>query len=340
MYKRGFLIIILILFASLAAGQTYYKIGDEISIADHRVKIIDIGSVDALFDVNGKRGSVTFNDTIFINGVNITVKDIFYHADPGGRLVWAEFVNIISTTDQCDEDSDCDDGDACTLDRCTGQPRRCDYEDSHFAVNYCLNNDGCCPTAYCGWKEDSDCPFVNKFPCQDASDCRDDRNLSTEALCIDGLCEHQQITDCKDGDGYCPDGCFYSLSSDQDCNRNNKCVWNSDCDDGNPCTIETGCRPNSDGIKECMKEPVTFCVSGDRCCPSGCSYPDDQECSPTGEINIEEGGTVYYECKSDAYCDDGLRCIEGKCVTLQNAGVGDIFSRIIELFKKLFLPGG
>jgi len=44
-------------------------------------------------------------------------------------------------SDMCSINSDCDDGDHCTMDQCFGSPKEC----SNTAITSCTSNDGCCP---------------------------------------------------------------------------------------------------------------------------------------------------------------------------------------------------
>ncbi len=338
MVKKEVLLVYLILLSSLAAAQTYNKIGDELATGDHKIKIIDIGSLDVHVDVDGKRGTIFLNTTQSINGANVTVKDIFYHINPTSRLAWLELVNLYSTKSSCIKDEECIDNNPCTIDRCTGKPSRCDYDDSHFLIKSCVNGDGCCNTDYCSSRVDSDCPLEPR--CSDDSDCRADRNASTKAVCDSGFCIQKEITDCISGDDYCPDGCYRSIRNDMDCSAANKCFKNDECVVNDPCAINLGCKLNSNGIKECMKELVTQCLSGDKCCPRGCKYPDDLECNPSGEVNQEEGGIIDYSCSIDSDCDSG-KCLDNRCVIeeIQADNNIDIIAMILNFIKRLFLPG-
>lgn len=51
------------------------------------------------------------------------------------------------------------------------------------------------------------------------------------------------------------------------------------CDDGNVCTVGTmsGSPATCDVL--CSFEPITACVSGDGCCPAGCTVSNDSDCS-------------------------------------------------------------
>jgi len=341
--KEVLVLIVFLLIVNIVSAQNYNKIGENLTIGNTIVEIIDIGSSDVLVDVNGKRGVAFLNATVWINGVNVTVVDIFYHSSPGSRLTYILLATASEYKEQtCTENSECDDNDPCTLDKCTGNPSRCDYDDSHFEINYCITGDNCCNSAYCSWKQDGDCP--REPACVVDSDCRDDNDLSTETVCENNECKHVEITECVTGDGYCPDGCFYSINNDQDCGKSNKCRYNTECNDNNPCTRNDSCRANALGIKECYAEVVNECISGDGCCPRGCSYPADLECKQTGEVNIEEKGTITYSCVKDVDCGSlEYRCVENRCVEdaggkLSSKGES-IFVRFINLLKRLFIPG-
>ena len=51
---------------------------------------------------------------------------------------------------KCEVDGDCEDGDACTINSCSG--KKCIESE----VLLCYNNDGCCPYN-CGGSNDNDC---------------------------------------------------------------------------------------------------------------------------------------------------------------------------------------
>ncbi len=337
---NNLLILFLIVSTTIVTAQTYSKIGDVLAAGDQNVKIIDIGSSDIHVDVNGQRGTVTLNETKLINGANVALKDIFYHISPGSRLAWVEVAFVYSTKDLCTVNTECDDGNPCTLDRCTGNPKKCSYPDSHFLITYCLSGDNCCNADFCGAREDSDC--AAEPACQVDTDCMEDRDKSTRAVCKNNLCVQEKITVCIGGDDYCPDGCYHSITSDQDCKIDNKCVRNTDCDDSNPCTTDLGCLENEQGIKECVRKSVTECKTGDRCCPEGCSYLQDTECPASGEINTQTGGTPANACSRDSDCGQG-KCVDNRCdftqvvEQLEETGSG-FFAKIISFLKKLFLP--
>lgn len=107
--------------------------------------------------------------------------------------------------DECVTDADCDDGNESTLGTCTGSPKKCEYN----AIKQCIDDDNVCES-WCDSGNDSDCG-VKK--CITGSDCND-RNPSTIDFCEDGICRHQEITNCANNDGYCPPRCDYKTDSD------------------------------------------------------------------------------------------------------------------------------
>ncbi len=62
-------------------------------------------------------------------------------------------VSNICYSSECENTSDCEDQDPCTIDECSESlPRKC----IHNPVNACIQGDGCCPEN-CGPNEDIDC---------------------------------------------------------------------------------------------------------------------------------------------------------------------------------------
>jgi hypothetical protein len=61
-------------------------------------------------------------------------------------------MNTAIASDECDDHIDCDDDDRCTVDTCSGVPKRCHNEH----ITTCRDGDGCCP-GHCTYLEDNDC---------------------------------------------------------------------------------------------------------------------------------------------------------------------------------------
>ncbi len=108
--------------------------------------------------------------------------------------------------DECTTSFECDDNNVSTLDICSGTPKTC----SNTLITECTGGDDYCPLN-CTYEDDEDCD-----ECVIDSDC-DDNDDSTEDTCsgTPKECSNDEITDCTDGDSYCPSGCAYV--DDDDC---------------------------------------------------------------------------------------------------------------------------
>ncbi|MCD4740092.1 hypothetical protein K8R43_02760, partial [archaeon] len=191
----------------------------------------------------------------------------------------------------CSTDADCNDEQVCTIDQCINNT--CNYDQ----ITSCTDNDGCCPEE-CTANTDNDCSSGGGG----GGGC--------------GITEEPEVT-CNDGlDNDC-DGLIDM--DDPDCA--NDCTSNSDCDDGNSCTIDQCLN----GI--CHLTDVTECTSGDGCCPEECTQANDDDCE-TGENTdpiavLEQVTECYVEqlCTfdgSDSYDPDGTITSHG--VDLGNGG--------------------
>ncbi|MBN2494078.1 MAG: hypothetical protein JXR96_05770 [Deltaproteobacteria bacterium] len=162
---------------------------------------------------------------------------------------------------------------------------------------------------------DGDCPV----DCDDMLACTVD-TMSGSAERCNVTCRHEEITWCSAGDGCCATGCSANDDSDcspicgndvveagETCDPPQSCP--ADCDDSNPCTVDTqeGSADNCDVL--CRREEIDRCVSGDGCCPAGCNANNDDDCSSTCDNGIvEEGETCDppESCPTD--CDHGDSC--------------------------------
>ena len=61
------------------------------------------------------------------------------------------------------------------------------------------------------------------------------------------------------------------------------CYSDSDCDDGDPCTIDTCVNPGTPSAY-CLHEPIVSCGDSDGCCPPGCDYTTDNDCPRPSNI--------------------------------------------------------
>jgi len=184
--------------------------------------------------------------------------------------------------DQCAVQADCEDGVACTLDKCSGTPKACSRE----RIKECVGGDGCCPQG-CSSLVDSDCP---KGECSSHLEC-DDNDPGTKDSCkgIPRECVHEEVSECLDNDNFCPPKCDYS--NDNDC-ETSACNINADCDDNDNSTEDL-----------CMGEPAvcthrdkTECIDLDGYCPIQCNYKTDNDCAASAlneqRISLECNGSI------------------------------------------------
>ncbi len=110
-------------------------------------------------------------------------------------------------------------------------------------------------------------------------------------------CVNTPITACISGDGCCPATCTHA--TDSDCPVQNLCGngvvdAGETCDTAIPagqtgacptsCTTTDPCNPMTlenagTCTAQCVGAPITACVGGDSCCPSGCTHANDSDCS-------------------------------------------------------------
>jgi len=140
-------------------------------------------------------------------------------------------------------------------------------------------------------------------------------------------CMVQQIVGCLGGDGCCPPGC--TALTDADCpvvcgngavEGNETCdraitagfagACPKSCDDGDACTTDVTDGTPEACTRRCSHLPVTACVGGDGCCPSGCTSANDGDCSPTcGDGRVGAGETCDPPASCPTTCpDDGDPC--------------------------------
>lgn len=132
--------------------------------------------------------------------------------------------------------------------------------------------------------------------CQTDADCNDWIDCTKDS-CVNGTCVHTNITECISGDNCCPSGCY--SPEDDDCGPlvGKECTKDSDCSvNTKSACMETKCVQGF-----CSTMTITSCVSGDGCCPLGCTYSEDTDCPKKDE------------CSSDADCEDGIPCTKDVC---------------------------
>lgn len=234
-------------------------------------------------------------------------------------------------TDECEAPSDCDDGNACTTDRCDARlcvfsPRvgLCDDGDACTEFDACLGavcvgtavdcDDGTsCTTDACDPVDG--CVHVNL-----TGTCDDDNLCTTGDVCVAGACLGTSVTcpanqPCRsfacipaqgcvatDLDGACDDSDV--CTSDDACTRGTCAGVLVSCDDQNPCTDdycepEAGCGHRAN---HAACDDANACTVGDVCALGACT-------------SGTPSGTCCDEANAATQCDDLDACTTDTCVT-------------------------
>ncbi len=200
---------------------------------------------------------------------------------------------------------DCDDGNPCTIDSCNPAVG-CAHGNSNEKCddgNLCTEGDQCgggqcnpgvpvvcddenlCTTDSCA--PDKGCVFTaNTSPCSDGDVC------TLNDQCKDGECVSSGVLDCDDGNPCTIDSC----NPAEGCAHGNS---NENCDDGNLCTLNDQC---VDG--KCKPGPAINC-------------DDDNPC--TTDTCVPEKGCTFalndHACSDDDLCTTGDHCHLGSCIS-------------------------
>ena len=103
------------------------------------------------------------------------------------------------------------------------------------------NSENCCIDCSCSANYtcyNKKCFESTLIQCYKDAECKDNDSC-TEDYCQDfpKICKHRNITECRHGDGCCPENC--TADEDEDCSvEKPKCKTNADCDDSNASTID------------------------------------------------------------------------------------------------------
>jgi predicted outer membrane repeat protein len=203
----------------------------------------------------------------------------------------------------CNTDTDCDDGDPCTDDNCTGPGGHC----VHALVD-------CDDAVFCNGLEtcvDGACQVGTAPNCDDGVACTVDACDATADICT----HEPDDADCDNG-LYC-DG-FESCDVLDGCQPGTPVV----CDDGIHCTDDT-CDETTDGCRNIPIDSVCddglYCNGAETCDPvGGVCQSGVWPCEPP--LLCDEVADVCVACLDNVSCDDGLfcngqeTCISGTCL--------------------------
>ncbi|MFC1768363.1 hypothetical protein ACFLZX_01240 [Nanoarchaeota archaeon] len=152
---------------------------------DYTLSISEPSSTSVIVDIEGTKTTIKKGDKKNIDIDDDSIADISLELTNSSSDS-ASF-KIKKLTYACFEDSDCDDNEAATTDKCV---------DAGSPSSKCTNE------------------IINE--CEDHSDC-DDNDDTTDDYCVGTpkKCQHTGVEECKDDDGFCPSDCNYV--NDDDC---------------------------------------------------------------------------------------------------------------------------
>jgi hypothetical protein len=234
----------------------------------------------------------------------------------------------------CEGFDDCDDGDPCTADAChgfcTNEPADCS-DGNPCTVDSCDSSTGCvnapiiCPDDGDACTTDACDPATGQCtsevrPCTSDTDC-EDGNLCTINQCGDliGLCGEPGSRLCITGPQFCPNQLCFIRS----CDPQQGCVYEPECVDGDPCTVDEcdvlGCSfdPLCEDFDSCTNDVCV--VSGEN---AVCENPPIPQCVP--HCPCWTAADIANTFDSTSICSD-----VGKAVQIANAGGTTVFSVIL-----------
>ncbi|MBM4355528.1 MAG: hypothetical protein FJ109_17355, partial [Deltaproteobacteria bacterium] len=144
----------------------------------------------------------------------------------------------------CAKDSECDDGDLCSIDKCNQVTGKCEHtniecdDGDECTYKECDNRTGKCLFTPCPDCKCLDCAQQGPNFCDDGNVCTDDS--CPQGAGLFHLCIHRWKTDCNDGNPCTQDVCdpvkgCVAIQIEKCIG----CTSDAMCDDGNDCTIDS-----------------------------------------------------------------------------------------------------
>lgn len=206
----------------------------------------------------------------------------------------------------CTTDGDCQDGNPCTTDKCSG--------------NKCQNTAvaGCCTSAaQCSDSKvcTADTCVANKCQntavagcCTSAAQC-DDSKICTADKCTANKCQNTAVAGCCTASSQCDDKdpCTTDSCSTNTCSHaklSGCCKQDSECDDKSACTADT-CVAN-----KCAHKTIAGCCAKDADCADNNPCTTETCVLPQGNCSITQ---VAGCCTVDTDCVSAGPCSTGKC---------------------------
>ena len=207
----------------------------------------------------------------------------------GFMLIIIFVVSAVAVSAACLRDTECDDDNFCTLDKC----KNVTAQNTTGCVNTIIS--GCDLSKYVELGQKftlgtGDCKFSHVFSNADESNgyvTIDEKNVyySGNATGNGFLLTYQELgtkLTYKLRFNASVDR-LYLEEQEKPCPFQNLCTSYWQCQDDDPCTIN-----ECDGFPlHCTGKKIFYCKSNDKCCPGQCSYADDNDC---------------FECNLDTEC--------------------------------------
>lgn len=177
------LLLVLISYPSLAEKLTSNQ---NIEIGNANITLLGVGANSIKITINGQGAILGVDETKIINGIKISVIEIFYAGDKE-----IDYADISASSIYSCGDEKCDEGEKDT----------------------CCSDCGCPSNYEC---DNNKCELIIIPECEENIDC-DDKNENTEDICKKNKCYNTFVckinSQCKDNDectkDYCEDGtCF------------------------------------------------------------------------------------------------------------------------------------
>lgn len=160
----------------------------------------------------------------------------------------------------------------------------CQYIENATCFKYeCCNNSGCNGNKSC---QDHKCQEIVCGACQ----------YKANQLCYNYTCCADSY--CNDNNVSTVDKCIRPNSTNSSCEHLvYECLANSDCDDDNSSTQDI-CLVST---KKCSHDWIDECDDDDNYCPEDCNYTNDDDCSPIGDLFLQNiswtNYSTYYTIK-------------------------------------------
>jgi hypothetical protein len=277
---------VVLLSSVVTAEKLYVDAGQGEMINGKNVTFIGILNDGVNMQVDGDFGHIQKkNETVIIGGVHIMLLGL----SKNPPIAILDVIVPFSCGDgTCSGGAGEDYASCCKDCGCLGSAKNC-------VNNICVSNLSS-PTVLFGCLEDDDCS-TSLEPC-------------TTTYCnkevIPFQCTTKDLEECIPGDGCCPISC--TINNDNDCLYKDQCSSDKDCEDDDPCTVNT-C---SSKPKSCQTLDQGGCPKGDQCIPIG-TIEGFTYCSQEEKIfslrELGEACNYDYECISQQ-CND-LECGKG-----------------------------